>query len=529
MANLVSIIVPAFNQLQYCRQCVESILECGGNDAALLGRKVSAPRVPLARGAETLRLSDEPTPYRLILVDNGSTDGVGAYFDSVPGAIVLHAEKNLGFAGGVNLGLAHAQGHVLLLNSDTLVPHGWLPRLTNALESADDIGMVGPLSNCVSGSQQLDKLSFTTMDEIHAFANDLAQRNARRLRDVARLVGFCLLIREEAFKAVGLFDESYGIGNFEDDDYCLRMLRAGYRLCVAEDAFVFHYGSRTFDGMGITGDAWQTLIANNQRHFLSKWDIREGERSDTAQASRHHNRQANERLQASSFRLQEVLSTKREVRCSLKPEASSLKPDPIDITIREYQPQDESEWMRVHAIILSTSHAWNYTIQERPQYKDHQSTRLVAIAAGNIVALTDTQYENEPGEFCFLKDTPGGYVLEFGRLPEYAGHNLGKRLIDATIDDAKRKGFHRLEYWTMDRKAQRFYQRLRVPEIGRHYRFRMKPPTEIADNLLQQSIGIEYLYCACTIENWPNIRKQFDIIEKHPLEPHLCIGYEVRF
>ncbi|MCX5758136.1 MAG: glycosyltransferase family 2 protein, partial [Candidatus Hydrogenedentes bacterium] len=193
MAKLVSIIIPAFNQLHYCRQCVESIV------------------------------ANTDGPYRLILVDNGSTDGVREYFDSVSGAIALHAEQNLGFAGGVNLGLARAEGHVLLLNSDTLVPPGWLGRLVNALESSDGIGMVGPLSNCVSGSQQLDGLSFTSTDEVHAFAGDLAQRNAGRLRDVARLVGFCLLIREEAFKAVGIFDESYGIGNFEDDDYCLRV------------------------------------------------------------------------------------------------------------------------------------------------------------------------------------------------------------------------------------------------------------------------------------------------------------------
>lgn len=201
----------------------------------------------------------------------------------------------------------------------------------------------------------------------------------------------------------------------------------------------------------------------------------------------------------------------------------------MEIAIREYRPEDETEWMRVHAIILSISHAWNYTIQERPNYEGHQSTRLVAIAEGRIAALADAQYENEAGEFCFLKDSPGGYVLEFGRLPEYAGHNLGRRLIDATVEDAKRKGFHRLEYWTQDRNAQRFYQRLALHEIGRHYRFRMKPAADLADGLLQESIGVEYLYCACTVENWPAIGRRYEIIERHPLEPHLCIGYEMRF
>ncbi len=201
----------------------------------------------------------------------------------------------------------------------------------------------------------------------------------------------------------------------------------------------------------------------------------------------------------------------------------------MSIEIREYRDEDKAEWMRVHAIILSISHAWNYSIQERPKYEGFQSTRLVAVADGKIVGLTDTQYENTPGEICFLKDSLGGYVLEFGRLPECTGHNIGKLLIDATVEDAKRKGFHRLEYWTQDRKAQRYYQRLGMPEIGRHYRFRMRPPETVKKLLGETYIGIEYLYCACLPEEWPLIKQQHDIITKHPLEPHLCIGYEIRF
>lgn len=201
----------------------------------------------------------------------------------------------------------------------------------------------------------------------------------------------------------------------------------------------------------------------------------------------------------------------------------------MDIEIREYRAEDEAEWMRVHAIILTISHAWNYTIQERPAYEGFQSTRLVAVHEGKIVGLTDTQYENEPGEFCFVKDSVGGYVLEFGRLPEYTGHRIGELLINATVEDAKQKGFHRLEYWTQDRKAQRYYQRLGMKEIGRHYRFRMRAPEEVKDVVGRNYIGIEYLYCACLPEEWPLVKEKYDIVTKHPLEPHLCIGYEIRF
>ncbi len=201
----------------------------------------------------------------------------------------------------------------------------------------------------------------------------------------------------------------------------------------------------------------------------------------------------------------------------------------MDIEIREYGPDDRDEWMRVHAIILSTSHAWNYSIQERPEYEGYASTRLVAVAEGRIVGLTDAQYENTTGELCFLKDSPGGYVLEFGRLPEFAGHRLGSRLIEATVDDARAKGFHRLEYWTQDRTAQRFYTRIGLKEIGRHYRFRMRPPQAVVDTLMNDRVGVEYIYAACLPEEWPIVKQKFDILQKHPLEPHLCVGYEIRF
>lgn len=260
----VSIVIPAHNQLAYCRQCINAIL------------------------------LHTPEPHRLILVDNGSTDGVGEFFDAVPGATVIHAGENRGFAGGVNLGIAASEGAVLLLNSDTLVPQGWLSTLMGALSAASDIGLVGPRSNCVSGAQEITGLRFDTLEEINAYAARLRAEQAGRLRDVARLVGFCLLIRREVIGQVGLFDEGYGVGNFEDDDYCLRAQRAGWRCCIAEDAFVFHYGSRTFAGMGIVGAAWQDLLAQNARRFEEKLGARMEERMDEAQQARQLRRQGGE-------------------------------------------------------------------------------------------------------------------------------------------------------------------------------------------------------------------------------------------
>lgn len=266
MDTPISIIIPAFNQVVFCRQCIQSVL------------------------MNTRRA------YKLILVDNGSTDGVTELFDNVPDAVAVHSPTNLGFAGGVNLGLERAEGHVLLLNSDTLVPQGWLQRLENALLEADDVGMVGPMSNNVSGVQQIDGLAFTSLDEVDAFARELAERNAGKRREVPRLVGFCLLIRDSVLAEAGRFDEAYGIGNYEDDDYCMHVRAAGYRLCLAEDAFVFHYGGRTFLGMGMTGEKWNVLMERNRRRFEEKWRLTAAQRHDAAQESQRLNEQAREAL-----------------------------------------------------------------------------------------------------------------------------------------------------------------------------------------------------------------------------------------
>jgi len=201
----------------------------------------------------------------------------------------------------------------------------------------------------------------------------------------------------------------------------------------------------------------------------------------------------------------------------------------MSIVIRPYEEGDKAEWMEVHAIIMTISHAWNYCIQERPDYAGYDSTRLVAVDGERIVGLTDVQYEKDAGELCFQKDSPGGYVLEFGRLPAYGGQGIGKLLMDATVADAKRLGYNRLEYWSQDRRAQRYYRRLGLKEISRHYRFRFKPPKDVEERLLQDYVGVEYLYGACVPEEWPLVQEKFDIVTKHPLEPHLCAGFDLRF
>lgn len=242
--DLVSIIILTFNQLKYTKECVESI-----------ERYTSVP-------------------YEIIFVDNGSSDGTPDYLRTYAKnhhnvSLILN-EENRGFAGGNNQGIAQTKGnYILLLNNDVVVTKNWLERLISHMDKHPDIGMVGPMSNSVSGPQQVDKVPYgKNMESMQKFAQDFTVSHSGKVTDLMRLVGFCLLIRKEVIDVIGGLDENYRSGNYEDDDLCLRSFIAGYRNVMAGDVFVHHYGSMTFKGNAIN---YQAIMNDNRQYFADKW------------------------------------------------------------------------------------------------------------------------------------------------------------------------------------------------------------------------------------------------------------------
>ncbi|MFN0152027.1 MAG: glycosyltransferase [bacterium] len=234
-----SIVILTWNELEYTKKCVASI------------RKHT------------------PEPHEIIFVDNGSTDGTPEWLATMPGAKVIANAKNLGFAAGANQGIRAATGErILLLNNDTLVTEGWLSTLGAHLDADASCGLVGPISNYVSGPQLDTTAKYDSEPAMAAHARRVRRKNAGRSDEVRRLVGFCLLARAEVFRSAGLFDEGYSIGNFEDDDFSLRAVLAGWRLRIARDAFIHHFGSRTFVGNKVD---YRETLDRNKAYFLEKW------------------------------------------------------------------------------------------------------------------------------------------------------------------------------------------------------------------------------------------------------------------
>lgn len=219
-----------------------------------------------------LRAQRDAGAIEVVLVDNGSRDpgALLAAAQAFPHTRVVTLPRNLGFAGGVNRGLAAARGDLLLvLNNDTLPAPHMLARLLRARQAQPMPVLLAPVSNYVKGSAQLAVGNLGASPQGRAqIEHDLARSCGGLVQDVDALAGLCLLFDRQLLAQVGGFDEVFGLGNFEDDDLSLRVRLRGGRLAIARDAFVHHHGSRTFAELGVD---YHAILARNQEVMAGKW------------------------------------------------------------------------------------------------------------------------------------------------------------------------------------------------------------------------------------------------------------------
>ncbi len=211
--------------------------------------------------------------HEVIVVDNGSEDDAPVVAKEIlrtlPGGRLIEIGENRGFAHACNRGGAEAAGEIVVfLNSDTIVPRSGLVQLILSLMKSGTIGAAGPWTNN-AGHHQPTHSTYTSEATIDHFADDFADGPGHD-RDVDMLVGFCLAVRKSALREVGIFDESFGLGLFEDNDLCYRLRREGYRLILSGKSFVHHVGSKTLNR--VTPNAG-VLFATNHARFLKKWQL----------------------------------------------------------------------------------------------------------------------------------------------------------------------------------------------------------------------------------------------------------------
>ncbi|XID95713.1 glycosyltransferase family 2 protein [Paenibacillaceae bacterium WGS1546] len=238
--NGASIVIPTYNGLDLLQRCVHSIR----------------------------RYTD--APYEIVVVDNASTDGTAVWCLKEKLALVS-LSANEGFPIACNKGLRFASGETLvLLNNDTVVTPNWLSNMSAALYSSPEVGIVGPVTNYASGSQQVH-YPFEDLAEFQRIAEAVNVPDRAKWKKVERLVGLCFVFRRSLMEKIGLLDERFSPGHYEDDDYCLRARLHGYGLIVCHDALIYHEGSASFKRAGAERQA--QLVERNYRMFVDKWHL----------------------------------------------------------------------------------------------------------------------------------------------------------------------------------------------------------------------------------------------------------------
>lgn len=234
MVSVCDIVIPVWNQRERTRACLESL------------------------SAQT------PEPVRLVLIDNGSDAETRDTLDHfqresrIP-TLIIRNKSNLGFIRATNQGIRASRAPwVCLLNNDTLLTQGWLGEMIRAAGSDARIGLVNPTSNSLGfrpGSLSPEE-----------YAASLKAQSGR-WTELTTALGFCLLARRSLFDQVGLLDESFGMGNFDDDDLSRRVRKAGL-LCVrACAAYVHHDEKASFREL----PGWEKAFEDNRRRFEARW------------------------------------------------------------------------------------------------------------------------------------------------------------------------------------------------------------------------------------------------------------------
>lgn len=254
MSNKVALVAVCHNHLDVTKKFVESVM------------------------------SELDSNYELHLLDNGSSDDTWEYLCSLnnkdnrsenkPLVLAYKSDINKGFAGGNNeilrilLKIEQAKPtytNIILINNDTLITKKAIEELVKGCNSSQEIGATGPLSNNVGGIQ-LAKRFYKIADNEYKKVADNETLKANNVLEAGMLVGFCLCLKTKVVKEIGLLDEQFGFGMWEDNDYCLRIRNAGYKLAIVNNSFVYHYGSQTIQDFGAN-----ELFEENRIKFLNKY------------------------------------------------------------------------------------------------------------------------------------------------------------------------------------------------------------------------------------------------------------------
>ncbi len=226
-------------------------------------------------------------PFAVAVIDNGSEESqcryAREYLDelaaSYPDAELefVDAGKNLGFSGGNNVLIKKFMEdsnitHICLLNSDVIVTDYWLDYM---LEK--DCDVIGPVTNA-AGNEQTIQIDYTMdiqkldVNAVQTFAQKRHTSYQGYTVETDLVTFFATIFKREVIEKIGLLDEQFYPGSYEDDDYCVRTINAGYHIMIARDVFLHHFGSGSFAKLNM--DNRKNIGNINRERFEKKWNCK---------------------------------------------------------------------------------------------------------------------------------------------------------------------------------------------------------------------------------------------------------------
>ncbi|KUJ72468.1 hypothetical protein AVO41_01255 [Thiomicrospira sp. WB1] len=242
-ATMIDIIIPVYKGLEETQECISSVLK-----------------------------ATNETAHRIILINDASPEpALTTWLRDIakhPLIKLIENPENLGFTATVNKGMQLSNEHdVILLNSDTEVAHDWLDRLHTLAYQDSKIGTVTPFSNNATicsypkfceDNELPAGLGFAQLDQL--FRDTLKPKTL----DIPSAVGFCMYIKRDCLKQVGLFNvEVFGKGYGEENDFSQRAFKKGWKNVLGANIFVWHKGNVSF------GDSHNERKENAMKALLS--------------------------------------------------------------------------------------------------------------------------------------------------------------------------------------------------------------------------------------------------------------------
>ncbi len=245
-APLVSIVIPAYNEVSYTYACIRSIIE---------------------------HTDFDKTPYEVILADDVSTDAtteIGRYID---GLVISRNIENLGFLKNCNRAAALAKGsYLFFLNNDTKVTDGWLESLICLMEKDETIGLCG--SKLVYPDGKLQEAGGIIWSDGSGWnygrGDDPERPEYNYVKEVDYISGAAILIRRSLWEEIGGFDERYAPAYCEDSDLCFEVRRHGKRVVYQPKSVVIHFEGVS-NGTDVNGGGLKHYQLTNNEKLKEKW------------------------------------------------------------------------------------------------------------------------------------------------------------------------------------------------------------------------------------------------------------------